>query len=108
MGIGDKLKSARIAAGLSQLDVQEIIGMNNKTLSNYECEVSRPHAEEIAVLCKLYKISADEIIDVPLSDREAKEFYKRYLNASRKDQALVELALGYRPLHTDDQQEGRE
>lgn len=108
MGLGDKLKNARIAAGLSQIEVSEHTGINNKTLSNYECGVSDPDTDNLRALCLLYKISADEIIDLPLKDWAARELYRRYLQSPRNMQEAVEAILGWKPAPSVDQAEEKE
>jgi transcriptional regulator with XRE-family HTH domain len=103
MGVGEKLKNARVQAGLSQVDVNNITGINNKTLSNYECDISEPSADTLRTLCTLYRISADEIIDVPLTDQGARELHKKYLKSPRHIQEAIEAMLEWKPIPPADQ-----
>lgn len=55
-----RLTEARTKAGLSQLRVMKITGINNKTLSNYEKGVSKPDFETLLQLCNLYGIESTD------------------------------------------------
>ncbi|MBT2759951.1 helix-turn-helix transcriptional regulator [Paenibacillus sp. ISL-20] len=55
----ERLKLAREKAELSQVDVMERVGINNKTLSGYETEKAEPDIGTINLLCDLYGVSAD-------------------------------------------------
>lgn len=57
-----RLKKARIQAGLKQVDVSRKTGINNKTLSGYENEVSEPDAETLRKLAELYDVSVDWLL----------------------------------------------
>jgi transcriptional regulator with XRE-family HTH domain len=103
MKLGEGMKKAREAAGLSQKDVYERTGINNKTLSNYERDISEPDTDNLRKLCTLYKISADELIDIPLSDAQARVLYRRYQNSPRNIQEAIEKILDWKPSQSDDQ-----
>lgn len=62
MEIGIFLKTARERAGLKQVEVKKYTNINNKTLSNWENNVSRPNPEDLRTLAKLYKTSVDYLI----------------------------------------------
>lgn len=62
MEIGIFFKTAREHAGLKQVDVKKYTNINNKTLSNWENNVSRPSPEDLRTLAKLYKTSVDYLI----------------------------------------------
>lgn len=59
------LKAARVNANLSQKDAARELNVSNKTLTNWENGKSFPSAEKIDALCKLYKLSYDNIIFLP-------------------------------------------
>ncbi|MGG4481234.1 helix-turn-helix domain-containing protein [Paenibacillus illinoisensis] len=66
--IGERLKKARKHMNLTQIEVYEKIGINNKTLSGYEVGTSEPDYQSLAKLCSLYNVSIDWIITgVPIS-----------------------------------------
>lgn len=57
-----RLKEARTKAGLTQIEVFNQTGINNKTLSGYEKDVSEPDYDTLRVLCKLYGVSPDWVL----------------------------------------------
>ena len=60
--IGDRLKMARERKGVTQIKASEETGINNKTLSGYERNISEPDVETIKLLAKYYNISLDFIL----------------------------------------------
>jgi transcriptional regulator with XRE-family HTH domain len=108
MNIAEKLREARLSIGLTQTQVEEMSGVNKRTISNYECGVSKPDVETLSKLCSLYKISSDEIISVPLSDQDARNLYKQYVKSPRNIQEIVETALKWKPPLPAHSREGRE
>ncbi|HIU64654.1 MAG TPA: LexA family transcriptional regulator [Candidatus Avacidaminococcus intestinavium] len=60
--IGHSLKQAREQADLKQTDVFKLCGISNKTLSNWENNVSKPDPESLIVLASIYKISLDHLL----------------------------------------------
>lgn len=62
--IGDKLKIARKKAKLSQEKVAEIIHTSRSNISKYETGLLEPNIETLKKLCELYKISADELLEI--------------------------------------------
>ena len=59
------LKSARVNAELTQKQVAEMLGISNKTLTNWENGVSFPPADKVDMLCKLYGVHYDNIRFLP-------------------------------------------
>jgi len=49
--LGDRIKTARKAAVLTQKELADKINVGNTTISNWEKGVSRPDADQIQVLC---------------------------------------------------------
>ncbi|NUU74614.1 helix-turn-helix domain-containing protein [Paenibacillus xylanilyticus] len=69
--IGERLKKARKHTNLTQIEVYEKIGINNKTLSGYEVGTSEPDYKSLARLCNLYNVTIDWVITgIPLSSVE--------------------------------------
>ena len=62
INLGFLLKSGREDSDLSQKKVMEITGINNKTLSGYENNISEPDFNTMLILFKLYNISVDSLI----------------------------------------------
>ncbi len=62
--IGEILKNTREDLDLTQVDVMNRTGINNKTLSGYENGVSEPDLATFATLLNLYNASADEVLGI--------------------------------------------
>jgi transcriptional regulator with XRE-family HTH domain len=60
--LGNRLRQAREEASLSQIQVKERTRINNKTLSNYENNVSSPDPFTLQLLADLYGVTTDWII----------------------------------------------
>lgn len=60
--VAERLKLAREKAYLSQIDVMNLIGVNNKSLSGYESGRAEPNLDTLKILCDLYNVSADWIL----------------------------------------------
>ena len=54
-----RLKEARERLNLKQKDIQERIGINNRTLSGYETGKTEPDNTTLLALSNLYKVSVD-------------------------------------------------
>ena len=65
--IGEILRAAREEHFLTQKKVMELTGINRKTLSGYENDVSEPDLDTFARLLRLYQLSADEVLGIKTS-----------------------------------------
>lgn len=59
---GERLRKARKRKGLSQVDVFDAIGLNNKSLSRYEKGETTPNPETLQKLIRLYDVSSEYIL----------------------------------------------
>lgn len=62
MSVGQKLLDLRKSKQLSQEEVAEKLNVTRQTISKWETEQSMPDFDKIVPLCKLYEISADELL----------------------------------------------
>ena len=62
ISLGEFLKDARIRAGLKQIEVEKKTGISNKSLSNWENNVSKPSADDLITLSNLYCMSMDSLV----------------------------------------------
>ena len=62
MNIGDRIKEARLNAGLSQDQAAEKIMVSRQTVSNWENGKSLPDIASILTMSDLYQISLDELL----------------------------------------------
>ena len=96
MAIGDRLKEARKAAGISQEELAALVGVSKGAIGNYETGRSSPIEPVLIKLMRVLKVDAnylyqDDIID-PIN---LKPDERRLLNAYRAaDDRAREEAIG--------------
>lgn len=62
--LGERLRKAREAKGLTQIDVIKILGVKNSSLiSNYECGSRDPDTSMLKRLAEIYEVSIDYLCD---------------------------------------------
>ena len=96
--IGFALKNARENKELTQKKVMELTGINSKTLSGYENNISEPDLNTFACLMDLYGTSADEILKIKPSQetpqtRNEKQLLSlfRKLDKTHQNELLIQL-----------------
>lgn len=62
MEIGRFLRHARTRADLTQREVSKRTGINYKTISNWENNVSKPSPDDLRILADTYKTTTDVLI----------------------------------------------
>jgi len=69
MGLSDRLKKARLRAGLKQQQVADHLGVTRSSVSQWEQERhrSKPTYHHLKELAALYGVSLDDLIGHPLS-----------------------------------------
>ena len=72
-GFAERLVRFRKAAGLTQIQLAEMIDSNQRTLSHYETGRGYPPAPTIAALAQALDVSADELLGLKRSRSRAKE-----------------------------------
>jgi transcriptional regulator with XRE-family HTH domain len=63
MTLADRLKEARKSARLTQKGVAARTPFTDTTISNWENGVSRPDVDSLAILCRLYKVNPNDILE---------------------------------------------
>ena len=96
---GRRLAAIRLERGLTQIELAEAIGSNQRLLSYYENVADHPPAAVIAELARVLKVSADELLGLkPLrldrrkEDPEARRLWKKFQQVMRlpeKDRRAV-------------------
>lgn len=85
-----KLKEFRKAAGLTQQQLSNILGIKRSAYAYYEVGKTSPNLETLTALSKLYNVSIDDLlsVDVPiLTDKEQK-----YINENQIDDSFLDLS----------------
>ncbi len=62
MNLGENIKKARKAAGVTQKELAERLQVYQKDISRWETGVRTPSAEYIIQICKALDISADYLL----------------------------------------------
>ena len=84
MEIGTKLKEARVASGLTQDQVAEVLLVTRQTISNWENEKSYPDIVSIVKLSDLYDVSLDELLKGDIKMLEHLEESTDIVKSNRK------------------------
>lgn len=96
--LGIRLRAAREAKNLTQVQVKKLTNINNKTLSGYEKGVSEPDIDTLITLANLYETSIDYLvgyIDEPtphLLKKEKPIFEEYVLSAPNLEDATHRIA----------------
>lgn len=95
MELGEKIRTLRKARGLSQGELGNSIGVSRQSVSKWELEEAVPDAENIMKLCKLFEISADELMGLAPA-AEPSMYVKPVMPAwkKRQIQGIVLLVVG--------------
>ena len=64
MEVYEKLRIARKASGLSQSYVASILGTTQQQYAKYESGKHAIPLERFAVLCRVFNLSADEVLEL--------------------------------------------
>lgn len=70
MTFGTKLQHLRKAAGLSQEQLANLLDMSRQAVSKWELDQATPDIEKVSMLCKIFRISADELLGVDPPDTQ--------------------------------------
>lgn len=63
MTIGEKIIHLRIANGVSQEKLAALLGVTRQSVSKWESDDSLPQIDNVIEICKIFKITADELLD---------------------------------------------
>ncbi len=63
VGIGSKIKEARLKRGLTQEQLANIIGVRQTAIGNYENDISHPREEILVRLFKALKVDANYLFE---------------------------------------------
>ena len=102
--IGERIRSGRLAAGLTQAQLAAALSVTKNAVTNWESGSARPDLSLIAPLCRLLGISADALLGcraaaVQLSrkERDHLALYRRLnvYDKSRCDALMQSIVRGY-------------
>ena len=78
MTIGEKIAKKRNELGLSQEAFAEKISVSRQAVSKWEMDQALPQLDKIMQICKLFSITADELLDTTTSEDEIKKEKNKY------------------------------
>lgn len=64
MSFGSNLRNLRIAAGLTQEQLAKKINLSKANVSKYEAGTVEPNLETLVLICKLFDVSADYMLNL--------------------------------------------
>lgn len=86
MGIGEKLRQARLMAKLTQESVAEMAGVSRQTISNWENGRSLPDIASIIILSDAYDLTLDSLLK---GDNEIMKHLKESTNVTKSNRHLA-------------------
>lgn len=63
MTIGEKIIHLRIANNVSQEKLAKLLNVSRQSISKWECDESLPQIDNIIELCRIFKVTADELLN---------------------------------------------
>ena len=64
MSVNENIKKARKAAGITQKELAEVLGVHQKDISRWENGERTPSIEAFTKICKALKASADALLEI--------------------------------------------
>ena len=93
MNVGEKIKTIRKMAGMTQEELAEKMNVSRQTISKWEKEISSPDLESAIILCELFEISLDDFLKGGRSVKEEKISLQDMIKINRRNQKLTILLL---------------
>ncbi len=70
MSIGSNIKKYRRERDITQEDLAESLGISSRAVSHWECDRTAPDVSQIPALCRVLKVSSDELLGIDLARME--------------------------------------
>lgn len=83
MSFGSRLREARKAKGLRQVELSIRCGLSKSVVSNYEVGISYPNIETLYKLCELLEVDPNYLLFDDLSDELKKKISKKTKTVSK-------------------------
>ena len=61
-GFGKRLRTIRMARGMTQEELGDAVGVSNRLIAYYEADDTQPAGAMLVDLAKALKVSADEVL----------------------------------------------
>lgn len=100
MTIAERIRLVRQQKGMSQLELADKSGVNNKTLSRYELGTSIPPADSLKDIANALEVSADALLEDDIVQIKDKKLLKQFeiiqeMNGQSKEmiQTFLDMAI---------------
>ena len=93
MNVGEKIKTIRKMAGMTQEELAEKMNVSRQTISKWEKEISSPDLDSAIILCQLFEISLDDFLKGGRSVKEEKISLQDMIKINRRSQKMTILLL---------------
>lgn len=70
MSFGKTIKKLRRERDMTQEQLAEILSISPQAISRWECDIAMPDISLIAPLCNLFQITADELLEIDLTQKQ--------------------------------------
>ena len=84
MSFAEQLKMARIAQGLTQQQVADLMGITNSTYCGYETGKRQPDVEKIKLLANILQTSGDTLLETGFCAESEDKFNAPDLSPTKK------------------------
>lgn len=87
--LGERLKKARERRGFTQLEASQKANINNKTLSRYENDGTKPDPETLGILAKIYGVNANFLLgldEVQQNEEQEQVFFRADISSLSKEE----------------------
>lgn len=95
--IGLRIRQIRESRNMLQKDFAALIGVSNNRVSNWEQGLNRPDVDILAHICTVLDVSANELLDIRLSETEFSDEERQVIMHYRSKpelQQAVRILLG--------------
>ena len=92
MTIAERIRLYRQQKNLSQAELAEISGVNNKSLSRYELDTSIPPADALKAIADALGVSTDALLSddiIAIKDKELLKRFQAIQDMDSEDKAMV-------------------
>lgn len=92
MTIAERIRLYRQQKNLSQAELAEISGVNNKSLSRYELDTSIPPADALKAIADALGVSADALLSddvIAIKDKELLKRFQAIQDMDNEDKVMV-------------------
>lgn len=89
--IANRLIELRKKSGLSQEELADLLGVSRQAISKWERAEASPDTSNLISLAKIYQISLDELLNIPVKKEETTEIKETEVHQEEKKQFHEEV-----------------